>query len=526
MLGKVFFESLSNKKIAGFIFIYVFFLLLLCSHMSPLYFSNEWSDVNIYFNIGKAIFNGQTLYTEIFDHKGPLIFFIYGFGYLISNNSFFGMFLIELAGWFAMVYFMYKTANLYLGKAGACFVAMILPVLLIKIMKAGGSVEEFILCFEAVSFYYFVRYFKNEDNSIHDPKIMLVHGILSSAVFFMKLNLMLIWFFPIAGICINLMYRKEFKNLILNLLGYILGFLLVAVPVFMYFYVNGAVEEAYNVYIELNSRYAQLQGAGDTLILLMYRSLFLYLEPLSMCVLLFIGVFYFPIKYLKSNIGKCVILLSGITTIVMIYISPVYQYYYPIPLLMFSGLGVLSIFLFAKKYVQVDNLPFKFVFVFAFILVYAGMSQTDLSAMRMAGLLVKNPGLLMQGSRNIIVQEKNPTLLNLSFGLGNSLFTTCNIVPNVKYFISPNLTYESYPEMRDEQEQYIKNKEVQFIIITKPSLEKHNSSISAERKTSNYDFFTNLPALKENYTLVKEDTVINTIDERKVDIYELYKRID
>jgi len=526
MLGKVFFESLSNKKIIGFIFIYVFFMLLFCSHMSPLYFSNEWADVNVYFNIGKAMLNGRTLYTDIFDHKGPLIFIIYGLGYLISNTTFFGMFLIQLAGWFAMVYYLYKIANLYLGKDGACIAAMILPVLLVKLMKAGGSAEEFILFFECISFYYFIKFFNEKDTSKHDPKVMMLHGVLSSAVFFTKLNLMLIWFFPIAGICIGLLLKKEYKNLALNLLAYLVGFLLIAIPICGYFYVNGALEEAYNVYIELNRKYAQLQGIGDTLILLMYHSFYLYLEPLSMCVLLFIGVIYFPIKYIGNKIGKWAIMLSGISAITLIYMSPVYQYYYPIPLLLFSGLGILSIFLLIKKYVTTSQLPFSIVFILAVVLVYAGMSQKDLSEMRIAGLLVKNPGILMQKTRNIIIQEKNPTLMNLSFGLGNSLFTTCDIVPNVKYFVSPNVTYESYPDMRDEQEQCIKNKEVQFIIITEPSFDKHTSKVSEERKVDNYDFFINLPALKENYTLVARDTIINTIDERRLNIYQLYKRID
>lgn len=526
MFNNVFFDSLSDKKIMGFILFYILVLLLFCSHMSPLYYSNEWADVNVYFNIGKAMFNGKTLYTEVFDHKGPFIFIIYGLGYLISNNSFFGMFLIELAGWFAMVYFLYKISNFYLGKAGSVIVAMILPVLLIKIMKAGGSAEEFILFFECISFYFFIKYFKDKDASVHDPRVMLLHGVLCSMVFFIKLNLMMIWFFPLAGIFINLLMKKEYKNFILNLITYILGFLLIAAPLCIYFYVNGALEEAYNIYIELNRKYAELQGLGDTLILLMYHSFYLYLEPLTMCLLLAVGVFYFPIKFIENKIGKWVLVLSGVTAVILIYMSPVYQYYYPIPLLIFSGFGVLGIFLFINKYIKADRLSFQFVFIIAFILVYVGLSQKNLSELRMAGVLVNNPGVLMQKSRNIIIQEENPTLVNLSFGLGNSLFTTCNIVPSVKYFVSPNVTYESYPDMRDAQEQYIKNKEVQFVIITQPVYRKHTSRVSKERKVNNYDFFSTLPALRENYNLVAMDTVINTIDENMLDIYELYKRKD
>jgi len=526
MIKENFFDTLSDKKIVIFLLCYISFLLLFCSHMSPVYFSNEWADVSVYHNIGKAIFNGRTLYTEIFDHKGPLIFFIYGLGYLISGDSFFGMFLIEIASWFAMVCAIYYLSRLYLGKAGSCFVAIVLPIFLIKLMKAGGSAEEFILVFECISLYFFVKYFKDKDALIHKPAIMLLHGVLCSMVLFIKINLIIFWFFPLAGIFINLVLHKEFRNALINLASFLGGVLIIALPICLYLYLNDALQEAYNIYIDLNRKYAQLQGFSETMTLLFYRSFYLYLEPLSQCLMPLIGIFYFSIKFIGNKIGKWVIVLTGMSLYIFVFMSPVYQYYYPIPLLTFSILGVLGVFLFIKRYIKIETFTLKAVLMLSVVFFYAGLSQKDMIESKFASLLVNNPGILMQNSRNIIIQEENPTLLNLSFGLGNSLFTTCNIVPSIRYFLSPNLTYESYPDMRDEQEKYIKNKEVQFIIMSVPVLRKHTSKVTKERKVNNYDYFDSLPALRENYSLVLMDTVINTIDERTFDVYALYKRKD
>ena len=104
------------------------------------------------------------------------------------------------------------------------------------------------------------------------------------------------------------------------------------------------------------------------------------------------------------------------------------------------------------------------------------------------------------------MKESKPTLLNLGLDLGSGVFTKANIVPNVKYFISPNLPHSIYPEMRDEQTKYIENKKVQFIILSQFSL--------------NFDYFFNLPALNENYKIV--DTYI----EDKFKTYYLYKLKD
>ena len=231
------FNSLTENKIIILLGCYVFFLLIICSHMSPLYYSNEWADVNIYFNVAKAMFNGRTLYNESFDHKGPLIFFIYGLGYLISNNSFFGMFLIQWTAWFTMVYYIYRLSKLYLDNIFAYIVVIIFPVFILKIMKAGGSAEEFILVFECISLYYFVRYFKEKSVSVHKPSVMFIHGIMCSMVLFIKLNLLVFWFFPLAAIFLNLLRKRAFKSFAVNMVAYIAGLLIIAIPILLYLYI-------------------------------------------------------------------------------------------------------------------------------------------------------------------------------------------------------------------------------------------------------------------------------------------------
>ncbi len=528
MIKKLFSGEVTDKKVIAYIFLYLFFLLLFTTHMSPMYFSNEWSDVNVYFTIGKSIFNGKVPYTEVFDHKGPFIFFLYGFGYLISNHSFFGMFLIEFACWFLMVYSLYRLANLYLGKAAACLASFILPVLLIGPMKAGGSAEEFILTFQCISLYFFVKYFKDKEASRHNPYVMLLHGALWSAVLFSKINLCIFWFFPLAGIFLNLLLKKEFKNFGWNALAFVGGVSIIAAPICIYFYVNNALAEAYDVYILLNSRY----GAIKSLLPMFYKLLYLYLEPLSLCILAPVGVFCFSFKCIGNTIGKWAFFLTGLSLFFVVYAPLVYQYYYPVTLLSLSFLGIVCLFLFIRKYVRTARLSPVFVMVLAIVLIYTGFSRTKMMETRTAGLLVKGPGIVMGDLAKTINKEKDPTLLALTYGMENGLFTACNIVPNVRYFISPNLTHESYPQMRDEQTKYIEEKKVKFIVMNSPTVYKRDlisNVVSSsgtrpeERETNKYAYFRSLPALQENYTLIQKDTILSTIDENSLSIIELYK---
>lgn len=526
MIDSKFFNTLSEKKIVITMFLYIFFLLVVCSHMSPLYYSNEWADVNIYFNMGKAMMNGRTLYTEAFDHKGPFIFIIYGLGYLISNDTFFGVFLIQLVVWCLMAYFIYKLANLYLGKVWAYFIAIIFPLFLIKVMKAGGSAEELILVFECVSLYFFTKYFKDRDPSVHKPSVMFVHGVMCSMVLFTKLNIVIFWFFPLAGIFLNLLLKKEFKNLILNLIAFIGGILIIALPICAYFIANNALDEAYSIYVELNRKYADLQGAAETIKILFFRVGYLFMDPLPLFLLSIVGIFYFPVRYIDNIIGKIVFILSGISLYVAVSMSPVFQVYYPVVFLVFSLLGLISLFLYIQGFVKTKKVSYTFLIIISWVLAYIGYGQKELEDSRLANHIFKEkPGLLTQKMHDEIIKEENPTLLNLGFGLGNSLFTTCNIIPNVRYFITPNLTYESYPDMRNEQTRYIENKETEFVIIPIPlKPEDMSSATPKKRRIGNQEYFLNLPAFKENYWLVLTDTIINSIDHNSYEIYGLFKR--
>ena len=78
-------------------------VLLIASTSSPLYATNFWTDTNIYFTIGRGMTQGLMPYTDLFDHKGPLLYMLYALGALVSDTSFFGVFLLEVASLTAML---------------------------------------------------------------------------------------------------------------------------------------------------------------------------------------------------------------------------------------------------------------------------------------------------------------------------------------------------------------------------------------------------------------------------------------
>ena len=83
-------------------------------------------------------------------------------------------------------------------------------------------------------------------------------------------------------------------------------------------------------------------------------------------------------------------------------------------------------------------------------------------------------------------KTEDSTLLNYGF-LDGGFYTVTNIVPNIKHFHKPNIKYENYPEIMDEQNRYIREKMIDFVIIR------------VEDEEESY----NIPHLYDNYNKIK-----------------------
>lgn len=493
---------IADRKILIILFFYTFLLLFFCSKMSPLYPFNEWSDINLYFNIGKGIFHGRVPYIDSFDHKGPLIFFIYGFGYLISNTSFFGMYLIESLGWVCMVFAAYLTARMYLDKVYSYLVATLFPSFMLFHTFEGGSAEEFIAIAQSVSLCLFIMYFRKKDIVLHKPVYMVVHGALFAVTLLIKINLVVFWIFPLLAIFIWLLQNKEYKNVLQNIGAFLIGSMLVCLPVIIYLAANKALVEAWDIYIVLNKNYASVGSLGEIIERLFFRFYQrLRFQPFEFIIIL-LGAVYFPIRYIENKMGRLSIILSFFSLYVIIFISSQYFIYYAVPCFIYTSMGCIVI----CKYLKIPSTKSTYILISIAALLF-GIKQQNLFKMQISELIKREkPQALVYQFSDKIMQEENPTLLNLGLDLGNAVFTKTGIIPTFRYFISPNLPYYIYPQMRDEQTKYIENREPQFIILTDFSF---NSS-----------YFLSLPALVDNYT------VIDTYIEAEYKTYYLYKRND
>ena len=227
----------------------------ICTRSSPLYPLNDWVDSNCYFTVGKAMMNGRVVYRDIYEQKGIFLYFIHGLGYLISNTTFIGVYFFEVAAHTAFLYFVYKSARLYVNYLLSL---IILPILSHSILTAvslrqGDSAEEFCLPFVMYAIYALLKSLRSGERSgIPDNRTVFFMGICAAAVMWIKFTLLGVFIGYIIYALILCIIDRDMKKLLRAAISFASGAILASIPVVMYFGFNGALSDLFEVYFHNN----------------------------------------------------------------------------------------------------------------------------------------------------------------------------------------------------------------------------------------------------------------------------------
>lgn len=226
-------------------------LLGLCSRCSPLYPINDWVDANIFFTTGKSMLAGRVLYRDVFDHKGPLLYFLYGLGSLLDRRGFGGVFVLEVLAFAAYLYIGWRTVRLFVPDAGPLWMA--LPAAAVVTCRAfvwGGGAEEICLPLLAAAEY---RTLAFACTPAAQRRPMPGHtvvgmGMLAGCVLWIKFNIL--GFFIGSMVFLAAVYaaRGWWRTLGKSCMQYLGGMAVATVPWLLYFAVNGALQDCWQVY--------------------------------------------------------------------------------------------------------------------------------------------------------------------------------------------------------------------------------------------------------------------------------------
>ena len=476
------------KKII-FLFLTSFLVLLFTTKFSFLYPFNDWQDANSFLTVARSILEGNVLYKDIIEQKGPILYLIYIIGYLTSTKYISGIFILEVISLTIFLNYVDKIIHLFKDYK---YSYLILPIFAIIITTSnafvhGGSAEEFSLPFLAVGLYYFIYNLKVKNL---DYKQLIINGIICAVVSMIKFNLIGLWFGFMAFIFFDLIIKKKYKKAFLSCFLFLSAMIITIFIILIYFIYNNAISDFIYSYFTINV--GSYTGSSSNIITrliecikiggqnIFYSKIYLILLPF---------LIYAIYKLFTTKKEKIAIISIIVTTFLGIYIGLRAFKYYAIPMTMFYL--ILFVFIIYKYHKLLDRLitnKYRYILLAIYIVIIALSSY--MFANYKDYILTKKQDYEQYKIADIIKkdQDENTTILNygaLDYGFYNIL----NIIPNCKYFHRMNIDYERLPDNYEMQNSYIKNKLVDYVII---GFKEDEDDIS------------NIEGLDTNYNLIYE----------------------
>ena len=300
------------------------FLLFFSYSTSPL-FSNNFgiSDSSLFLIIGKAIANGAVPYVGLFDHKGPIIFFLEALGWLIMPNRF-GSFIIQWIFMTVTLILIFKSGRLFLNKKLAWIPIFFFLLILTATFEGGNLTEEYSLPFLFLPLYLSLKYFNEELNGIvqHPPLYALVYGVCFTLIVFIRLNNAVLICAIVLVVIIHLFTNKAYRNFFDNVLTFLSGSFFVFSIITIYFLINHAFGEMLYGTFLFNFKYAEgLTGISSFEDLVCFLS---YISPVIFSGVM--GIFYI-LKKENKNIGL-ILTIGSVVTFFALSLGGIFYHYF------------------------------------------------------------------------------------------------------------------------------------------------------------------------------------------------------
>ena len=445
--------------------VYAFVLLFFLSHDSYLYDLYLQSDTAAFFICGKAWMCGMIPYVDFADSKGPLLWLIYGVGYLISHHSYIGVFWISVLFYTVTLFTAYKLCRLFVDKDVAKVSTAILPLFLFFFIfnPSDTKCEEFCYTFIMLSLYCTCKILKNRDTDAKTYfRLSALTGVCSMCCMLIKYNIGCM----IMGLmAVELYMAIRHKAGWQSFAGMTAGFVVPAIPFVICFLIYGNLGAFVQEYFIHTFETIEAKGIthmdwffeGQTTPI---KKLLVLISTLAALLVILFGTVWFC---RKQKIGMWLVpcfflFIIGLGTLVTV----AYWYMVVLPFSVFFVVEVVS-FLFDRKQWLRENVK-KLCILSAFLSIalniFLEVTRFDISVEKEKRTNFYKAGYVMS-------QVKKPKVFYCSEGYGIGL--AADFLPACRYWICQA---GASKEMIEEREKDLKRGVADFVIIENPSVEK------------------------------------------------------
>lgn len=208
--------------------------------------------------IGRGIVCGKVPYIDLYDQKGPMIFYINALGYLLTGSRL-GVFLLQVIFMTASVFVVYRLARLWLNSSAALGVVVAYLFLYVGTVQEGNMTEEWSQIFLLLPLFFSLRFLKSgAPVAAHPKRYSFLYGICFGALLMFRVTNAASVGGLILAYIILFCREKKFGWLFLHAGIVLLGAAIVIMPFCLYFVWAGAFDEF--VYASLLHNFSYATG--------------------------------------------------------------------------------------------------------------------------------------------------------------------------------------------------------------------------------------------------------------------------
>ena len=233
-------------------FLFGILVLVVLLPASPIIQKIPADDSGMYLYTGREILSGKMLYRDVWDNKGPLLYYLNALGLYLGRDSRWGVWFLEFIFVFLAAIAGFKLSREVFGFLPAIFATVGWVMSLVFVLDGGNLTEEYALPLQFLSLYLFWR---AEKRKLSFWPLFLI-GILGGLAFLLRQNLIGVTISILFFLLIRGWQGKDFLKSVRKSGVVLLGFSLPIAVVYGYFAKNQALADLIEATFRFNLAYS------------------------------------------------------------------------------------------------------------------------------------------------------------------------------------------------------------------------------------------------------------------------------
>lgn len=232
--AKYFYKLLKKYLYVPVLFVFVFFILNINLNTGV-----PARDSGVFLYVGNGILDGKIPFSDYWDHKPPLVYFLNALVLFIGNNSLSFLWLFEFIFLFVSAVLNFKLLTKLFGNVAGVIGTAILLIMFGGLIQGGNQIEEYAFLFQLAILHIFISIKKDKVTFL--PYVFI--GVLSGIIFLIKQNIIaIVLSISIIALYEGVVYRK-FRVGIKKIFYLSLGVLPVLCVLAIYFVKHNALNQ-------------------------------------------------------------------------------------------------------------------------------------------------------------------------------------------------------------------------------------------------------------------------------------------